>query len=321
MDEIELSLKEVQDAVPVVKEVAYRTPLIRSYGFEDEDVWLKLENLQRLGSFKIRGIWHCVSGLSPEERARGLAIFSAGNAGLALAWTAKRLGVPCMVIVSEGADARRIDAIIAQGGSVEIMPLKEIFRILETGTRLPSPFTFINPVGDRRIVAGVGTVGLEIVQDLPKAKTIIVPVGGGDLAAGVAVAAKGIDPKVKVFGVQTEGAAVLPESLKTGRGYRLEKPPHTIADSIATPLMLEKMASFLSRQLDGALLVSDEEVKLAMRSLAVESKVIAEPAGAVALAAYIRHERSLEKPVVAIVSGGNVSPRLLAETISGPPST
>lgn len=182
-----------------------------------------------------------------------------------------------------------------------------------------SPLTFVNAIGDNAVIAGVGTVGIEILGQAAEVRTILVPVGGGDLAAGVAVAAKSNHPKLKVYGVQAEGAAPLPTALQTGRGCTLKDPPKTIADSISAPLIMDNMAKFLFHLLDGCLLVSDEEIRAATRHLAVESKLVAEPAGAAAFAAWTRYKSQLEGPTVAIVSGGNVPPRLLADIIHESP--
>jgi threonine dehydratase len=164
------------------------------------------------------------------------------------------------------------------------------------------------------MIAGNGTAGLEIAEDVPNAKTVLVPVGGGGLATGIAIAVKARLPSAKVFGVQPEGAASLPTALKTGRGFHLER-PETIADGIGVGLMLPPMAELLKRHLDGCLLVSDDDIRASMRRLALDAKVVAEPAGAASLAAWSRHRETLEPPVVAVVSGGNVDPALLAAVL------
>ena len=313
---MELKLKEIEDAVPVVREVAFRTPTIRYESLDGDGPYLKMENLQRLGAFKIRGIWNYVSHLDKAQLARGLGISSTGNAGLALAWAARRLGVRCRVTVPEGADEWRVDLIRKQGAEIEYLSTTEIFKVLEEETWRSSPLSFINPIGDPRIQAGVGTVGLEILAEVPDVGTVLVPVGGGDLAAGVAVAVKSRRPETKVLGVQAQGAAVLPEALRTGHAYRMKEPPRTIADNISTPLMLEGTASFLASHLDGCLTVSDDEIMQAIRRLAIEARTVAEPSGAAAFAAWISHHPKLDPPVVAIVSGGNVAPALLAKAIA-----
>jgi len=191
----------------------------------------------------------------------------------------------------------------------------EIFRILEE-ERWPSWHeSVLKPVGDPDVVAGAGTLALELLHDTPDVGTVLVPVGGGDLAAGVAAAVKSVRPSTKVIGVQAEGAAPLPTALRTGRRHQIEGPAKTIAGGISMTVILDNMAAFLARHLDGCLLVSDDDLKRAMRDLAFEAKVVAEPSGAASFAAWSRHRQQLAAPVVAIVSGGNVGSALLSEVL------
>lgn len=311
MDRIEVTVRDVEAALPVVREVARRTPTIPFEGPEG-DAYLKLENLQRLGVFKIRGTWNRVSRLSPEELRRGLTTISSGNHGLSLAWAAKRLGVPCVVRVPEGAVPRKVEAIRSWGAEVEPMPRGMLVLFHEEERWRSWPQTFIHPFAHPHTIAGAGTIGLEIAEDVPDAQTVIVPVGGGGLVSGVAIALKGHLPRAKVLGVQAEGAAPLPEAMRTGRPGRIQE-PKTIADGIRVAVVLSNMLEIFRRHLDGCLVVSDDEIRAAMRRLAVEAKVVAEPAGAAAFAAWVRHRESLEPPVAVVVSGGNVDPNLLAE--------
>ena len=313
MQSIRVSLREVEAALPLVREVARRTPTV-PFGDAAKELYLKLENLQRLGVFKIRGTWNRLSRLPEEERRRGVATISSGNHGLSLAWAAQRLGIPCLVEVPEGAVARKVDAIRSCGAQVEPMPRALLVLFHEEEKWREWPQTFIHPFAHPHTIAGAGTIGLEIAEDLPEVRSVLVPVGGGGLVAGVAVAVKGRLPKAKVFGVQAEGAAPLPVALRTGRPHKIEE-PRTIADGIRVALVLPEMVDMLRRHLDGCLVVSDEEIRAAMRRLAVEAKVVAEPAGAAALAAWARHRAELEPPVVAVISGGNVDPTLLKEVL------
>ena len=315
MDKIEVERRDVEAAVPVVREVAFRTPTVPFPGADGERLWLKLENLQRLGSFKIRGTWNRIVRLTPGERARGVTTISAGNHGLALAWAARRLGIPCVVRVPEGAVARKVDAIRAEGAEVEPIAPSEIMSTLQGERWRTWSRTFIHPFAHPATIAGAGTLGLELVEDLPDVGTVLVAVGGGGLAGGVALAVKGRAAHARVLGVQAEGAAPLPEALRTGRGTDIGGPARTIADGIALPATLDNMAAFLSRHLDGCLVVSDEEIRAAMRRLAHQAKTVAEPAGAAAFAAWTRHRAQLDPPVCAIVSGGNVDPKLLAAVL------
>ncbi len=313
MNRIDISFADVETALPVVREVARRTPTV-PFGDAAKELYLKLENLQRLGVFKIRGTWNRVSRLSEEERGRGVATISSGNHGLSLAWAAKRLGIPCLVKVPEGANPRKVAAIQSYGATVE--PLSRALLVLahEEERWRSWPQTFIHPFAHPHTIAGAGTLGWEVAEDVPEARTVLVPVGGGGLVAGTAIAVKGRNPQAKVYGVQAEGAASLPEALRTGRGSKVED-SRTIADGIKIGVILPEMAEILRRHLDGCLVVSDDEIRAAMRRLAVDAKVVAEPAGAAAFAAWERYRQELEPPIVAVVSGGNVDPTLFAEVI------
>lgn len=311
VDRIDASLQDVAAACDVVYEVARRTPTIP---FADDGPFLKLENLQRLGVFKIRGVWNRVARLSDGERKRGFATISSGNHGQALAWAASRLGVPCLVGVPEGANPRKVASILGFNATIESMPRDGLVRAHEDELWRRWPQTFIHPFAHRHTIAGQGTIGWEIADEVPDARTVLVPVGGGGLGSGIAIAVKGRLARAKVYGVQSEGAASLPEALRTGMPARVER-PSTIADGIGIGMILPGMVDILRRNLDGCLLVSDAEIQGAMRTLVHEAKVVAEPAGAASFAAWRRYRERLEPPVVAIVSGGNVDPILLAEIL------
>lgn len=316
MERIQVTLRDVEAALPVVREVAVHTPTVPFHPAEG-GLFLKLENLQRLGVFKTRGTWNRVSRLSEEDRRRGVATISSGNHGLSLAWAAKRLGVPCLVKVPEGAVARKVEAIRSFGAQVEPMSRALLVLFHEEERWREWPQTFIHPFAHPHTIAGAGTLGLEIAEDASDVRTVLVPVGGGGLASGVAIAVKGLLPKAKVFGVQAEGAAPLPEAIRTGRPGRIED-PKTIADGIRVAVVLPDMVEVLRKNLDGCLVVSDDEIRAAMRTLAVEAKVVAEPAGAASFAAWARHRQDLEPPVAVVVSGGNVDPDLHAQVLREP---
>lgn len=316
MERIEVTLRDIDAALPIVREVATHTPTVPFHDTEDREVWLKLENLQRLGVFKIRGVWNRLSQLSDAERRRGVATISSGNHGLAVAWAAKRLGLRSVVRVPEEAVGRRVDAIRAQGADVSPITRRELVTAHEEETWRSWPEVFIHPFAHPATIAGQGTLGWELVDDVPDVRTVLVPVGGGGLAAGIGTAVKGLLPNAKVFGVQAEGAAPLPVALRTHAAHRIDQ-PRTIADGIGIALILPNMEEILSRVLDGCLVVSDREILAAVRHLALDAKVVAEPAGAAAFAAWARYGDSLEPPVAIVVSGGNVDPALLADVTKG----
>src|SRR5438093_1731835 len=310
VERIEVTLRDIDAALPIVREVGRHTPTVPFSG--DEDVWLKLENLQRLGAFKIRGVWNRISQLTDAERRRGVSTISSGNHGLAVAWAARRLGLPCTVRVPEGAVGRKVEAIHAQGAKVSPLSRSDLIDAHERETWRSWPSAFLHPFAHPATIAGQGTIGREIAEDLPDVRTVLVPVGGGGLVSGIGTAIKGLVPQAQVFGVQAEGAAPLPVSLRTRQSHRIDR-PQTIADGIGIGMILPPMVAILSRVLDGAFVVTDAEIRGAMRRLALEAKIVAEPAGAAAFAAWIRYRDQLRPPVVAVVSGGNVDPNLLVE--------
>ncbi len=305
---------DIEAALTRVREVAFRTPVRPFPGHEDE-LFLKLENLQRLNAFKIRGAWNRISQLTEGERRRGVATISSGNHGLAVAWSAKRLGLPCVVHIPEGVAGPKVDAIRAQGAELREIPRPELVRAHVQAAWKSWPQTFIHPFAHPHVIAGQGTIGWELAEDLPQIRTVLVPVGGGGLSSGIAIAVKSRVPSAKVFGVQAEGAASLPPVFQTKRPSQVDD-PQTIADGIRIGIILPAMADLLLRHLDGCYVVSDEEIRGAMRRLALEAKVIAEPAGAAAFAAWSRFREDLEPPVAAVVSGGNVDPKLLVSILA-----
>ncbi len=305
---------DVEAALTRVREVAFRTPVRPFPGHEDE-LFLKLENLQRLNAFKIRGAWNRMCRLTQEERRRGVATISSGNHGLAVAWSAKRLGIPCVVHVPEGAAGPKVEAIRTQGAELREMPRADLVQVHTQETWKSWPQTFVHPFAHPHVIAGQGTIGWELAEDLPRVRTVLVPVGGGGLSSGIAIAVKSRAPSAKVFGVQAEGAASLPPVFQT-RGPNQVDNPQTIADGIRIGIILPAMADLLLRHLDGCYVVSDEEIRGAMRRLALEAKVVAEPAGAAAFAAWSRYREDFEPPVAVVVSGGNVDPMLLASVLS-----
>ncbi len=314
VEPLRIALPDIESALDPVREVAVHTPAVTFSGEGREGLILKLENLQRLGAFKIRGAWNRMSRLSEAERRRGVTTISSGNHGFAVAWSARRLGLPCVVRVPAGAAGRKVDNIRSQGADVVPMARTDLVRAHEEELWRSWPETFVHPFAHAHVIAGQGTIGWELAEDAPDVRTVLVPVGGGGLSSGIAIAIKGRLPKVKVYGVQAAGAATLPTVLSTKRPCRVGE-PRTIADGIGIGLILRAMAELLVRNLDGCFVVSDEEIRNAMRRLALEAKVVAEPAGAAAFAAWTRFRETLEPPVAAIVSGGNVDPGLLSEVL------
>ncbi len=309
-----ITLADIEAAVPKVREVAYRTPLVPA-GRNERDIFLKLETLQRTGAFKLRGAWNKMSRLTEREVRAGFVTVSAGNHGQGVAWCARKLGAPCTVWVPDDAVQLKVAAMQALGAKVMKAPWHDIETGLTDGRWEKGPETFVHPFGDPLVIAGQGTIGIEIVEDLPNVRTVLAPVGGGGLSTGVATAVKAKAKGAKVYGVQAEGAAPLPRSFETGKPENIGE-PDTIADGMAAAFVFDYMWPVLRDRLDGALTVSEDDLRRAIRHMALECHVVAEGAGAAALAAAWRHRDKLEAPIACVVSGGNIDPGLLAEIVS-----
>lgn len=276
-------------------------------------LFFKCESFQRAGAFKFRGASNAVLSLSDEEAARGVVTHSSGNHGQALAYAARSAGVACRVVVPEGAPTVKVDRIRARGAEVVLVPparrLAEAERIAaETGGTLVPPFD------DRHVIAGQGTIGLEIVEDLPDVDVVLVPVGGGGLSSGVATAVKALRPSAAVIGVEPLLAADARESLAAGEVvlWDVERTQRTSADGLRTHLSDLTLAHLRDR-LDGIVTVTEEEIALAMARLVREARLVVEPSGAVAAAARLFHADDLPAGrTVAVVTGGNVDPAVLA---------
>jgi threonine dehydratase len=312
-EDLRVSLSDIEGARRQIQGIAWKTPLVPASRDED-GILLKLECVQRTGSFKIRGAWNRMSRVGQSERARGFVTVSAGNHGQAVAWSARRLGSSCTVYVPETAVARKVDAIRSMGAEIRRLPHDEIMESMVGDKFAKDPKVFIHPFGDKHIIAGQGTIGLEVLDEVPDVGSVLVPVGGGGLAYGIATAVKALRPNAKVFGVQAAAAAPLDRSWKSGKPERTQTPT-TIADGIGASMVFDYMFPHLRATLDGVLTVSEEELRQAVRRLASDSHVVAEAAGAASLAAALKHATKLPRPIVCIVSGGNVAPALLREVL------
>jgi len=278
-------------------------------------VLLKCENLQRTGSFKIRGAYTRMSRLSPEERARGVVAASAGNHAQGVALAAQLLGIKATVFMPEGAPIPKERAtrgygahVIFHGKYLEDSLIAARAFSAETGAVLIHPFDHFD------VVAGQGTCGLEIIEQAPDVKTVLVPTGGGGLLSGIAIAIKAVRPDVRVIGVQAAGAAAFPNSLATGKPVKLEH-MQTMADGIAVGLPGEITFAAVRDHVDEIITVTEESLSRALLSLIERAKMVVEPAGAVAVAAVLDHPERFETPAVAVLSGGNVDPLLIGKVI------
>jgi threonine dehydratase len=295
-------LPEIEQARARIDGVARVTPVYRSETFSrlaGREVFLKAENLQRTGAFKIRGAFNKLSTLSAEERARGVVAASAGNHGQAVAWAAREVGAPATIFVPQDAPMAKVEAAKHYGARVEFTGAG--FEDALDGAQgyvEESGATFVHPFEDEVVIAGQGTLGLELAEQLPDVEAVLVPVGGGGLCAGIALALRAVRPRVRVVGVQA--ASCLPG----GPGY-------TIADGIAVKHPGELTMSILENVLDELVSVTDEEISETIVLLLERAKLVVEGAGAVGVAAILEGRTGGQGPVAAVLSGGNIDPTLL----------
>jgi threonine dehydratase len=317
-----ITLDDVRLAQRRVHGVALRTPLVPCpRKAEERLLYFKAENLQPTGAFKLRGAYNKISSLSPEERRRGVVAHSSGNHAQAVAYAARALGVHAVIVMPRGAPRVKLDATVAFGAEILFVGDDSAERVRKAEELAAGHgYVPVPPYDDETLIAGQGTVGLEILEDLPDVETVLVPVSGGGLISGVAAAIKLSRPEVRVIGVEPELAADARESLKTGKLVELpaEQVGRTIADGLRVRKLgyapLEHVRAFV----DDIITVSEEEILDAMRRMALNARLVAEPSGAVTFAAHLFHRDELPatRVNVAVVSGGNVEPELLAEVLA-----
>jgi threonine dehydratase len=318
-----ITLDDVRLAQRRVQGLALRTPLVPCpRGEEDRLLYFKAENLQPTGAFKLRGAYNKISSLSPEERRRGVVAHSSGNHAQAVAYAARSLGVRAVIVMPRGAARVKLDATAAFGAEIVYVgddSAERVRRAEQLATE--HGYVPVPPYDDETLIAGQGTVGLEILEDLPEVETVLVPVSGGGLISGVAAAIKLSRPGVRVIGVEPELAADARESLRTGT--LVELPAEQVGRTIADGLRVRKLGyapfEHVSAFVDDIVAVSEDEILDAMRRMALRARLVAEPSGAVAFAAYLAHRDELPatRLNVAVVSGGNVEPDLLASVLAG----
>ncbi|MFN0180375.1 MAG: threonine/serine dehydratase [Gemmatimonadales bacterium] len=308
------SRSDIEAARDRLRGVAVRTPLVRWHAGPGE-VWLKLETLQPIGSFKIRGAGNAIGAAGPAAVRNGVVTASAGNMAQGVAWCARTLGVPCTVVVPDHAPATKLAAIERLGGRIIKVPFDRWWRVLLERRFEGVDGLFVHPVSDSAVMAGNGTTGLEILEDLPDVETILVPFGGGGLSCGIAAAVASAGSRVRVIAVEPESAAPLNASLRAGTPTAIEYRP-TFIDGAGGKSVLPEMWPLARTLLAGATTVSVEETAEAVRLLAERVRVIAEGAGALALAAA-RSGRFAGGKVVAVVSGGNIDPGRLIQILEG----
>ena len=310
-----IPLEEIQAARERIAGRVLRTPLVRLEADRDREIYLKLENLQPIGSFKLRGALNAVLQIEPAELQAGVVTASAGNMGQGVAWAARELDVPCTVVVPESAAETKLAAIERLGGRVVKVPYERWWEAIAESAFPEAPGVFVHPVQDERVMAGNGTIGLEIVEDLPDVERVLVPFGGGGLSVGIASAVKALRPATEVSAVEPETGAPLTAAFESGEPHPVDYRA-SFVDGSGAPQVLPAMWSRANGLLDGACAVSIDATAAAVRLLASRARVVAEGAGALALAAALGADGGSEK-VVCVVSGGNIDAPVLAEILAG----
>jgi len=316
---LNVTLADIEAALPGVQAVAHHTPVITSDSVSRRvepgaDIVLKCENQQRTGSFKIRGAYHRLSQLSPDERARGVAAASAGNHAQGVALAARLLGITATIFMAESASIAKIKAtegygarIVLSGSNLhEATDACQLY-VAETNA------VFISPFDDDGIITGQGTLGLELLQDVPDVDTVIIPIGGGGLFAGVALVLKETNPKIRVIGVQSEGCDAAMRSFQAGHLVPSSVPIRTICDGIAVKTPTPRTFAYIQKYADDIVTVSDAAVASALLLLLERAKLVVEPSGAAGIAALTDHRTQPYGKTAVILCGGNIDALALAD--------
>ena len=301
-----ITLAEIRAARERIKGTILRTPLVKlQLGPDYPDIRLKLENLQPINAYKLRGAANAVAMLPESERARGVWTISAGNAGQGVAYAARAAGVPCTVVAIETAPQSKLDRMRALGAKLITVPYDVAWKALEDHAYPGAEGTFIHPFDDHNFIAGHGSMGLEILEDAPDVAAIIGGIGGGGLVVGVASAVKALKPDVKMFGAEPDTAAPAALSFQKGSPQVYEEWKSSFVDGAGGQSMFPRMWERMKPLMDGFIVVSLEQTKAAMRMMAEKARIISEGAGALPLAAALTGKAG-KGPIVAIVSGGNI---------------
>lgn len=322
-----VSIEEIRAAAARIAGIAVKTPLVRAPfpgvagRGTGKEIWLKAESLQPIGAFKIRGAANKILQLTPAEIARGVITYSSGNHAQGVAYAAREVGAKAVIVMPSNAPAIKRAATAALGAEiVEVGPASsERLAVAEQLVR-EHGYIVIPPYDDEQIIAGQGTCGLEVVEELSDVDLVLSPVSGGGLLSGVAAAVKQLRPSARVFGVEPELAGDTAESFRSGRivTWPAELTSRTIADGLRTQSVGERNFAHLRAYVDGIVTVSEAEIRAAMRAIVSTTRLVPEPSGAVTTAALLFHAAELPpyKKAVAVVSGGNVAPEMLAEVLT-----
>jgi threonine dehydratase len=311
----QVTLTDIRAARERLTGIAVRTPLVRlELADYPGEIWLKLETLQPIGSFKLRGAANAMLLAGREKLSNGAYTASAGNMAQGVAWSAKRLGVPCTVVMPDHAPQTKIDAVARLGARILQVPYDRWWQTMVEHSYPEIDGLFVHPVSDPAVVAGNGTIGLEIVDDLPDVDTVLGPFGGGGLSSGIATAVRALKPDARVYGCEVATSTPLTAALAAGEPTKIVRTPSFI-DGIGGNGVLTDMWPLIRAVLSGSLVSTVDQIAAGVRLLAERARVVAEGAGAASLAAALEHRP--EGKVVCVVSGGNIDARKLATILEG----
>ncbi len=311
-----VTLDDIRDAQWRLQGLVVRTPLVRLQADDaPAEIYLKLENLQPIGSFKLRGATNAIAQLTPAELAAGVWTASAGNMAQGVAWAARRAGVPCTVVVPDNAPETKLAAITRFGARIVKMPYADWWQVIVTHQHPEMNGRLVHPVSDPEVIAGNGTIGLEVLEDLPDVDAVVIPYGGGGLATGIATAVRALKPDTRIYAAEVETAAPFAAALAAGKPTETSHTP-SFVDGIGGRSLLAEMWPAVSRLLDGSLVSSVAEIAAAVRLLVERNRVVAEGAGAAPVAAALAGKADGGK-VACIVSGGNIDSAKLAKILAG----
>lgn len=306
---------EFEAAAERIADVAVRTPLVQLHSYAGaSDIWLKPEVLQPIGSFKIRGVYNWAASLTEEQRNWGLSTTSAGNTAQAVGYAARVFGVSARSLVPEWLPENKSASLENYGVELVRVPFDDLLDYMFEEQWRSEPYSYLNPWGQPELIAGHGTASLEILTDLPDVESVFVPVGGGGLIAGIGSAIKAVAPSVRVVAVQAEVNPAFRAALDAGRSVWIEW-QDTICEGASVPIIVDEMLPLLRSVVDDLVLVSEDEVRDAVRFLAMRNKLVAEGAGAAALAAAVKTPAAERGKSACIVSGGSIDAALLAEIL------
>jgi threonine dehydratase len=327
-----VTLDQIKDAQQRLRGVTARTPLIRYYrpasdrpgttpGSSDEELYFKPESLQPIGSFKLRGAYNKVASLPQDQRQRGVISYSSGNHAQGVAYAARAMGVKAVIVMPRNAPKIKVDSTAALGAEIVFVGPASADRMQKAEElAAQNGYAIVPPYNDEHIIAGQGTTGLEILEDCPDVELVLVPCGGGGLISGIAAAVKLSGSKAKVVGVEPELANDAQQSFRKGEIVQLpaERVSSTLADGLRTQSVGSLNFEHIRKYVDDMVTVTEDEIRNAARRIVRDSRIVAEPSGAVTFAAWLFHRDELpaSKKTVAVVSGGNIEPQLLAQILS-----